>query len=580
MNQSAHLAEIHPINGRTYGTLSLSVDGKYWTVKAEPQVTVLAKRLFPGSEGRNSRQGFVRFPNSRRLVGDLNWLMMRYPLEIAPAHQNAWEEAIASARELDRDLIDSAKKMREARSVQPSPTFTGELLPFQSTGMEWMRSYRRTILGDHMGLGKTVQFLAFIASVPAASPALVIVEPHLIEQWRKAINRFIPDAPVRTLRGQKPGDFAAKGITLIHYGLVWHWWEILKTRGFATVCFDEVQNLRRKESNKYTACADIAALTEHVIGLSGTPIYNSGSEIWNVTNVIEMHCLGDWDTFLKEWCIHTHNGIAVSQPEALGRHLREQGLMLRRRKDDEEVALDLPPKHRVLEEITGDDSVFGRMVETIAPLLVKLDAAESAFDEERIKREIANVGRQATGVAKAPGVAAFVAGILEAGESVIVFAHHHSVVDILQKRLKKYNVLSITGRQTAKEKDAAQVAFQSGETKCVIVSMRAAAGLDLFAARCVVFAELDWSPAIHAQGEDRAHRIGQQNDSVLAYYLVWQEGGSSDPFVLSKLGFKVQQFTGIMGDSAETEEDKILSSESARQYVDGIVRTLRSRLSR
>jgi len=54
----------------------------------------------------------------------------------------------------------------------------------------------------------------------------------------------------------------------------------------------------------------------------------------------------------------------------------------------------------------------------------------------------------------------------------------------------------------------------------------------------VVFAELDWTPGILEQCEDRAHRIGQQ-DTVHVHYLV--AAGSLDDWVWSALSKKVCQ---------------------------------------
>ena len=78
--------------GKTYGTLSYNRRAKCWTIKGEPCVTELAKRLFPGCDGRG--RGVARFTAHRRVIGDLNWLMLRYPLEIKESDRARWEQAL------------------------------------------------------------------------------------------------------------------------------------------------------------------------------------------------------------------------------------------------------------------------------------------------------------------------------------------------------------------------------------------------------------------------------------------------------------------------------------------------------
>ena len=99
-------------------------------------------------------------------------------------------------------------------------------------------------------------------------------------------------------------------------------------------------------------------------------------------------------------------------------------------------------------------------------------------------------------------MAAFVRTLLEGGEKVLLFAHHHKVMDIYKKELKAYHPVFITGRETDAQKDAALVAFMGAKTDLCVISLRSASGLNLQRATCVVFGELDWSP-IPANPADR-----------------------------------------------------------------------------
>ena len=109
----------------------------------------------------------------------------------------------------------------------------------------------------------------------------------------------------------------------------------------------------------------------------------------------------------------------------------------------------------------------------------------------------------------------------------------------------------------------------AGKTNLCCISLRAASGLNLQRASCVVFGELDWSPAVHSQAEDRAHRIGQK-DSLLCYYLVSPKG--SDAEMQEALGLKVSQFLQLMGDRPISEADSAAGANYARQHVERLLR--------
>ena len=555
-----------PPGRHTYGTLSYNRKSKCWIIKGEPCVTELAKRLFPGCDGRG--RGVARFTAHRRIIGDLNWLMLRYPLEVRQSDRARWEGALEEAREY-AVRREQALSMPET-ATPPAESFSGELLPFQKQGLGFLLSTRRCLLADEMGLGKTVQALAFLATT-AAYPAILVVPPHLIRNWQREVERFLsPDGRLRVhvIRGLTPYALPEADIYIIHYLLLRGWKDVLPGFGFRTVIFDEMQELRRNGTGKYSAASLLSEACENCVGLSGTPIYNNGGEIWNVVNIIDFHFLGDWESFSREWC-YGYNTAVVAKPELLGEYLRGEGLMLRRLKSD--VLTQLAPKRRLVQEIDWDDAVYRQLMVPVAEQLKLLRATDDPSRRAIIEDAISQTQRQATGIAKAPFVCAFVRALVEGGEKVLLMAHHHAVMDIYKNELKALRPGFITGRETDRQKDDAAEAFMAGRTDLLCISLRSASGLNLQRASCVVFGELDWSPAVHSQAEDRAHRIGQK-DSLLCYYLVSPKGSDRD--MQDALGLKVSQFVAIMGDATPSREDQFIQQSEARERIRRLVARL------
>ena len=560
----------HGANRRTYGTLSYNKRRKCWVVKGDPTVTELCKRLFPGTE--TSRRGEARFTAHRRIVGDLNWLMLRYPLTVRQSDMARWEDALAQAREY---VIRREEARLMPVRVTPSPTtFNGTLTPFQEEGLGFLLRTDRGLLADEMGLGKTVQALAMLSET-GAYPALIVAPPHLMCNWQNEIARFVkkPDGSpltVHVIKGLTPYQLPDADLYLMHYLLLRGWKEALPQAEIPTVIFDEIQELRHSGTEKYSAASLLADAAQRVIGLSGTPIYNKGAEIWNVVNILDYHFLGDYESFTREWCYGYGNQI-VAKPELLGEKLRDEGMMLRRTK--QEVLKDLPPKRRLVMAVDSDDGVYRRLMQPVRQTLLQLknDAEATASQRALWEMEIERGERQATGIAKAPYVAQFVRALLDAEGKVLLFAHHHEVMDIYKKELSAYSPAFITGRETPAMKERSVERFMTGKTNLCCISLRAAAGLNLQRASCIVFGELDWSPAVHSQAEDRAHRMGQ-TDSILCYYLVSSEGSDQD--VQDALGLKVSQFVGLMGDEPQSQTDALLSAQEARRYVERLVSRL------
>ena len=565
----AYLRDLPAGPQRTYGTLSYNRRSKCWTVRADPSVTEMCKRLFPGSAG--SKRGEARFTAHRRVIGDLMWLMLRFPLEISPRDKAIWDKSVKEAREYAiRKAI--AARLPE-RMTPPEGSFTGELRPFQQEGLAFLLQHDRCLLADEMGLGKTVQALSYLAST-GSFPALVIPPAHLTRNWTEEASRFLRlngEKPrIHVIKGLKPYELPEADIYIMHYLLLRGWKEVLPNLGFKAVIFDEVQELRHTGTEKYSAASLLSESCERVIGLSGTPIYNTGGEIWNVINILDYHFLGDWESFSREWCYGYGNAVVV-KPQLLGDYLRREGLMLRRTK--QEVLKELPPKRRAVQELDWNDKLYAQLMAPVLPDVVrwKTDGSLTASARAMLEESISQHVRQATGIAKAPYVCQFVRALLDSGEKVLLFAHHHAVMDTYKQELKHYKPGFITGRETISAKADAVERFMSGKTDVLCISLRAASGLNLQRATCVVFGELDWSPAVHSQAEDRAHRMGQE-DSLLCYYLVAPQG--SDAAMQEALGLKVSQFVGLMGDTPVSQAESAEAAHQARRHVEMIAQQM------
>ena len=111
---------------RTYGELSYNRRSRSWVIKGEPAVCQMAKRLFPGCDGKG--RGVARFTANRRNTGDLNWLMLRYPLRIRETDALRWQEALEGAREFAR-ARERARQAPQGTPRSAQPYFVAAKMP-------------------------------------------------------------------------------------------------------------------------------------------------------------------------------------------------------------------------------------------------------------------------------------------------------------------------------------------------------------------------------------------------------------------------------------------------------------------
>ena len=548
--------------------------GKRWKLTGSPVAILLATKLMPGAFHR--RNDVVSFPVTASGFEDLLMLMHRFPISIGGSARDEW-----NAHYDDAVMAWELRNLQNRKVGQPTGggNFTGKLHSFQQVGVDFMLASRRCLLADDMGLGKTVQAFAFLDRVDDW-PAVVVCQPHVQRHWETKVGEFLNIKKAgelglgkltwTTLRGIKPSAKTPKAdLYFVHYLVLAAWEGLLKSRGVRTVIFDEAQEFRHVGTSKYHAVRGLARHARYVVGLSGTPIYNHGIEMHTIMNTINRGCLGSKVDFQEAWC---EGGGVVRDAGLLGTYLRDRRLMLRRKKS--EVLDDLPEKTRSIEWIDADNAKFADLIKVAAKLAKDALHMKDPFDRARMEAEAMAQTRMATGIAKTPAIIAFLRALMEAEQPTLVFAHHHAVHDAISDALDAFKPASITGRETMAAKAASQAAFQRGETNLCLIALRAATGIDGLQerARVVVFAELDWSPAVHRQAEDRAHRMGQRN-SVMVYYLVSDIG--VDPHMIQVLGVKDAQFMGIMHEEPDDDATRARAEVSAKEHMAQVLNMLR-----
>ncbi|MCY4491999.1 MAG: DEAD/DEAH box helicase, partial [Thaumarchaeota archaeon] len=425
------------------------------------------------------------------------------------------------------------------------------------------------LLADEMGLGKTVQTLSYVSTEKQTFPVLVVAPLVTLNNWEREISKFVKkksrngrvldsESPTTTIiRTGKKHALPKTDFYIINYELLHKRMRDLSKVGFKTIVCDEVHNLRSKTTQKYKAVKKLAALptTSFRIGLSGTPIYNRGSEIWPIVDILKPGLLGSFKEFCEYFCYINEKGNAIvleNKRNSL-RHELQKHVMLRRKKSD--VLKELKDKVRYKEVIASDTEYYvGELDKIWTRLEEDKKMAQSESDKSASYRRAIRSERQVAGIAKLPHVINFVKNIMEIEESVVVFCHHKLIHKLLHESLAEFSPVSIIGGQSDKVRQAHIDKFQSGESKLLIAGIRAGnVGINLSRAKYVIFAELDWSPAIHRQAEDRLHRIGQKN-TVFAYYLIGQ--GTLDDHVANVLVDKSYEIDAIMDESADSYENK------------------------
>lgn len=283
------------------------------------------------------------------------------------------------------------------------------LKSFQLEGLNWMMrqeksSYKGGLLGDEMGMGKTIQAVSLIMSdYPAKEPTLVLVPPVALMQWDKEIGEYTngtlkvlvvhntnaksKNLTVKTIRQYDVIMMSYNSLESMYRKQEKGWSrgeDIVKEKSpihtvkFHRLILDEAHSIKSRTTGVAKAC--FALKGEYKWCLSGTPVQNKIGEFFSLLRFLEVRPFADYfcercecaqlhwsigDDYMCKDCKHSaaeHRSVFNEEllnpitgdsmelrSEAMSKlHEITSRVMLRRMKKDHTSSMELPPKEIVI----------------------------------------------------------------------------------------------------------------------------------------------------------------------------------------------------------------------------------------
>lgn len=476
----------------------------------------------------------------------------------AKADEEDEEERIKLEVELNSHLLSLLRQLGQPSELQLLDVPAGlraELRGYQREGFTWLSFLRRFGLGaclaDDMGLGKTVQFITYLLQHKdeSATPALLICPISVLGNWQKEMARFAPE--LRVLLHYGKGRMNSEtlhaalkdaDVVITSYTTALLDQELLQEVQWSSLGLDEAQNIKNAQNKQSAAVRSLKA--GHRIALTGTPIENRLSELWSIYDFLNPGYLGSSRGFQHRFA----GPIEKHHDEERTAQLQKlvKPFMLRRKKKDPAIQLDLPDKleMKVYINLTSEQgalyeqavkNLMERMnnlegIERKGAILAALTQLKQLCDHPVLMTKEAALS-EATLLseeqresfvmrsAKLERLVAMVDELRDEGDSCLIFTQYVGMGQMLADVLGAHRnepVLYLNGSTSKADRDKMIDAFQAADEAgpgIFILSLKAGGvGLNLTAANHVFHFDRWWNPAVENQATDRAYRMGQKRN--------------------------------------------------------------------
>jgi SNF2 family DNA or RNA helicase len=407
-----------------------------------------------------------------------------------------------------------------------------------------------------MGLGKTIQTLALIASSPRLElPDLVVCPASVVPVWEQEVATHFPKIKVEVLKqGNDFTKHSKECLWVASYTQIRRHRSLLEGQQFRCAILDEAQMIKNPQAKVTQACLAINARNR--LALSGTPLENSAMDVWTIFRFLMPGLLGGRREMEKE--------LQKDSPKTHLMIKRQIApFVIRRLKRD--VAKELPPKieaevpcilnqeqkkvYKLLVEqgiLANGENLQDAVKNSPTHIFSLLTRLRQSCCDLRLlpnHKEILETG------AKEAILLQKLNDLAHNGSKAIIFSQFTSYLSILEKNLRtkipKLKIVKLTG--ATRDRTQPVKTFQESKDSTVMLASLKAAGLGvtLTSADYIFLMDPWWNPAIEEQAIDRAHRIGRTKP-IFIYRLIAQ--GTIEEKVREFQKEKKDTFEEIVGD--------------------------------
>lgn len=399
-----------------------------------------------------------------------------------------------------------------------------DLYPYQVIGFEALKKLADNNLGallaDQMGLGKTLQAIALIASLDRSQQVLIVVPASLIENWTRELALFAPTLQVLPHSGPKRCGvatyFLGVDIVLTTYETVVADIKLLSDVKWDLVVLDEAQKIRNPTSQRAIATKQLPRRIG--LAVTGTPVENSLRDLWSISEFVIPSLLGGLATFESQFPDN------VDAATRLGKIITP--MTIRRRVA--EVAADLPVKVEILKAFALSDEDWNEYKD--------IQAKGSAFETNTELRVLCAHARESSaqrsaGFIETPKVehlSDLLEEIFQRGESALIFGSYSLCLVRLQahfySKFPTHHFNIFDGGVALLDRQPVIDRFTSNPLPGALLlnPQAGGVGLNITAANHVVHFNPEYNPAVTEQATARAYRIKQELP-VFVHHLFYSD---------------------------------------------------------